>query len=145
MLLIFPFIKVGYAYDFVMRASIPSLLYLYLISVTFVFEESYVLKKQKDELVENKKYLKDLFLRYSYILVIACLVLGAFTPAVEFIRGFRQVKLRGVDDIMTDYLYTLGEDSESSFAIDGDELTFTNFVAVNYKETIFFSYFSKTK
>lgn len=145
MLLIFPFIKVGYAYDFVMRASIPSLLYLYLISVKFVFEESYVLKKQKDELVENKKYLKDLFLRYSYILVIACLVLGAFTPAVEFIRGFRQVKLRGVDDIMTDYLYTLGEDSESSFAIDGDELSFTNFVAVNYKETFFFSYFSKTK
>ena len=144
-LLIFPFIKVGYAYDFTMRASIPSLLYLYLLSTKFVFEESYVLKKGKDELEENKKYLKDLINRYSYILVIACLILGAFTPSVEFIRGIRQVIIRGTDDIMTDYLYTLGEDSDLSFASEGDEYSFTNFIALDYKESFFYSHFSKSE
>ena len=141
LLLLFPFGRVGYGLDFTMRASIPSLLFLYLLCTKYIFEEVGVLKKQKDELVDNKTYLKDLLKRYSYVALVVCLLLGAFTPSVEFIRGIRQVTLRGVDDIMTDYIYTLGEDNYSF--IEDEGISFSNFVALDYKESTFFKYFSK--
>ena len=74
----------------------------------------------------------------SYVALVVCLLLGAFTPSVEFIRGIRQVTLRGVDDIMTDYIYTLGEDNYSF--IEDEGISFSNFVALDYKESTFFKY-----
>ena len=143
LLLLFPFARVGYAYDFTMRASIPSLLYLYLICTKYVFEEKDVLKKQEDKFEDKKKYLNNMFKRYSYVALVFCLLLGAFTPSVEFIRGFRQVAMRGVDDIMTDYIYTLGEDNYSTSFVEDNGASFTNFVAFDYKDVFFYKHFAK--
>lgn len=142
MLLTFPFIRIGFSVDFAMRASIPSILFLYLMCVKFVFEESNLLKKVDTEQKIKNNNLICVLKRYSYVLLVVCLLLGAFTPSVEFIRGFRQVKLRGTYDIMTDYLYTLGEDHTSPFYDENNGVAFCNFVSLNYKDSFFFKHFA---
>ena len=72
--------------------------------------------------------------------MVICVILGAATPTVEFIRGFRQVSMRGIDDKMTDFLYTLGGDGPYSRENTGPE---TNFVALDLDNQAFFKYFAK--
>ena len=144
MLLVFPFGKIGYGSDFTMRASIPSLLFLYLLCTKYIFEECSVINDLKKNTVDKSNFMVVLK-KYSYIAMIICLLLGAFTPAVEFIRGFRQVANRGINDIMTDYIISLGDENVLSLHQNEGETTFPNFVAMNYKDKVFFNYFSKTK
>ena len=163
-LLIFPFFKMGYSTDFTMRASIPAIFMMYIFCVKFLMEEKEEVliggngvvavnpgavkktDKEKEKKTEDKPAEKEPFWniaklkRYGYALLVVCMILGAATPTVEFIRGLRQVCMRGVDDKMTDFLYTLGGDGPYSREDQEPEY---NFVALNLEEQKFFKYFSK--
>ena len=166
MLLLFPFFRMGYSTDFMMRASIPAIFMMYIFCVKFLIEEKdHVLiagegvtavktisVKVKDD-VKNEMVsqpaaekatakgwdLKKLK-RYGYALLVICMILGAATPTVEFIRGFRQVSMRGIDDKMTDFIYTLGGDGPYSRENQEPEY---NFVAIDLENQMFFKYFAK--
>lgn len=148
MLFVFPFIKMGHSSDFSMRASIPTLFVLFLLCGKFVFDEK---KDSFEKLSDNindikankKEYNMCQLKKYTYILLVLGLCLGTFTPAVEFIRGFRQVSLRGIDDVVTDYIKTL--DGSGGIAEDYEYTGYEygNFVSVNKENTVFFKYICK--
>lgn len=148
MLLVLPFLKVGYGDDFPMRVSIPSLFFLYLLCTRFIMEEKGVLKLPKAPVPDSesfreqdKAYAKLKNKRLLFIILIICLILGAITPAVEFYRGARQVAMRGINDPISDHLYTLGGDGPYYGAEDGR--SFPNFITTKPKEQKFFIYFAK--
>ncbi len=129
-LCVFPFIKIGHGVDFVMRASLPALLYMYYLIMKFLLEEKDWMKK------------KGTTNRMLYMVLIMTLVLGCFTPAVEFYRGCRQVVKYGFDNPMEDYLYTLGGDGPNAWNVEtGRE--YSNFVALEPEQQMFFKYFTK--
>lgn len=164
MLLLFPFFRMGYSTDFTMRGSIPAIFMMYIFCVKFLLEEKnkVLLKgqgvaavqtipvdpltgqKKKDENKADKMaangWDKNKLKRYGYALLVVCMILGAATPAVEFIRGFRQVRMNGVNDVMTDYLYTLGGDDPENFFGNVPE---GNFLALDTENEFFFQYFAK--
>lgn len=127
-LLIFPFFKMGSQADFPMRASIPALFMLFVMIVRFLFEEKDCLKQ------------KGSTNRMLYIILIVCLVLGAATPAVEIYRGCRQVALKGLDNPMEDYLYTLGSDGPYNH---GEIMYLGNFGTNSPEDKFFFKYLCK--
>ena len=147
-LLLFPFFRIGFSSDFTMRASIPAIFMMYVLCYEFVLQEKEnCLKKADAKGNANKGDAKNFDVqtlkRYGYIILVVCLVLGAATPSVEFIRGFRQVSMRGIDDPITDFLYTLGGDGPYSHNnIDTPEY---NFVALELNQTIFFGHFARMK
>ena len=166
MLLLFPFFRMGYSTDFMMRASIPAIFMIYIFCIRFLMEEKdHVLiagegvaavktipvkekpdtkKDKKPQSASEKAAAKGLDIqklkRYGYALLVICMILGAATPTVEFIRGFRQVSMRGIDDNMTDFIYTLGGDGPYSRENQGPEY---NFVALDLENQMFFKYFAK--
>ncbi len=163
-LLIFPFFRMGYSTDFTMRASIPAIFMMYVFCVKFLLEEKdevlingrgvaaiQTISKDaapknanREEKVADKIAAKGWDIqklkRYGYALLVICMILGAATPMVEFIRGFRQVRMRGIDDQMTDYLYTLGGDGPYNWVSKNPE---GNFTALNLDQQTFFVYFAK--
>ncbi len=166
MLMAFPFLRIGYSSDFTMRASIPALFMMYIFCWKYLFEEKgeilingegiiatgskkvVAVKNSSDEKVvernlsdsTHKGWDLQKLKRYGYALLVICMILGAATPTVEFIRGFRQVSMRGIDDKMTDFLYTLGGDGPYSRGNQGPEY---NFVALDLDNQVFFKYFAK--
>ncbi len=150
-LFIFPFIRIGGSSDFTMRASIPAIFMMYIFCIKYLLEE----KKEYREVLsltkkENKNdigyslNIKQRLFRYSYILLIICLIFGAATPMVEFIRGFRQVYMRGINDPVTDCIYTLGGDGPYSNSINEEDGTsFYNFISNDLEGNVFFKYLSK--
>ena len=166
MLLAFPFLRIGYSSDFTMRASIPALFMMYIFCWKYLFEEKdeilingegivatgskkvvAVKNSSADNTIErnisdstHKGWDLQKLKRYGYALLVICMILGAATPTVEFIRGFRQVNMRGIDDNMTDFLYTLGGDGPYSREDSWPE---TNFVALDLDNQVFFKYFAK--
>lgn len=165
-LLLFPFLRIGFSTDFTMRASIPALFMIYIFCWKYLFEEkneilingegvvatdskkvAAVKKSAGDQAKENtisnalnKGWDIRKLKRYGYALLVICMILGAATPTVEFIRGFRQVSMRGIEDKMTDYLYTLGGDGPYSRDNQGPE---GNFLALELDKQVFFKYFVK--
>ncbi len=128
-LLVFPFIKIGGGADFPMRASIPSLFYLYYLVMKFIMEEKHWMRQ------------KGTVNRLLYIVLLVVFLLGSFTPAVEFYRGCRQVVKSGLDNPMEDYLYTLGGDGPNAWTVESG-YEYGNFVSVHPNEQLFFRYFA---
>ena len=129
-LLIFPFLKIGNGKDFPMRASIPALVYMYYLVMQFLMAEKKCLA-QKGTI--NKKL---------YITLVITLILGSFTPLMEFYRGGRQVIECGLDNPEEDYLYTLGGDSSQGVIVESG-YEYANFVSLNTEGQIFFKYFAQ--
>ncbi len=67
LLFFIPFIKIGYYNDFAMRASIPAVLILTVLTIKFMFNKRLTLTEK--------------------LLVGAYLLIGSFTPALEIIRS----------------------------------------------------------
>ena len=130
-LLIIPLIKIGEGFDFAMRASIPGLLMLFILIVSYLFEETHVLKK------------KGSIQRMTYILLVILLCFGAVTPGMEIFRGCRQVCLNGIRTEGEDNIYTLGCDGP--YDEPGKNVTYANFVATDLENQIFFRVFCKNK
>lgn len=162
-LMIFPFFKMGYSTDFTMRASIPAIFMMYIFCIKFLMEEKQEVlingegvaavkvatkkntnNKNEETSTISKSDTKGWDLqklkRYGYALLVVFMILGAATPTVEFIRGFRQVSMRGIDDKMTDFIYTLGGDGPYSRENQEPEY---NFVAIDLENQMFFKYFAK--
>lgn len=121
-----PFIKVGYAADFCMRASIPALIILFVMILKFLFN-NYNFKEYK----------------IRYILLCICLVIGSVTPIIEFRRGFYDVIthrtiFRTVDPIKT---------FEDKIVYDNRKniLSYSNFITINPQSKPFFKYLAKNK
>ena len=88
-LLICPFIRFNPTADFCMRASIPSITVLCVLSAL-------VLKP----LVQREPLLG--IRRKAVVGLIVVLLLGSFTPAMEFYRGFNAVSKRGIAKSVND-------------------------------------------
>lgn len=121
-----PFIKVGYAADFCMRASIPALLILFVMILQFLFN-NYNFKKYK----------------IRYIILCISLIIGSITPIIEFRRGFYDVIthktiFRTVDPIKT---------FEDKIVYDNRKniLSYSNFITINPQSKPFFKYLAKNK
>ncbi|WP_413853995.1 hypothetical protein [Candidatus Ruminimicrobium bovinum] len=121
-----PFIKVGYAADFCMRASIPALLILFIMIIKFLFN-NYNFRKYK----------------IRYILLCTCLIIGSVTPIIEFTRGFY--------DVITNRSIFRAADSTKTFEDKivynekDNTLSNSNFLTIKPETKPFFKYLAKNK
>ena len=121
-LLVCPFIHVGSAADFCMRASIPALVYLCMCVIRYLFDRASKLKK--------------IWHVIPYGLLCCVLLVGAITPGVEFARGIQKA----------DRMHTIILPCDSYKTLSNPSLTVkkvSNFVCPTYESTIFFRYFAK--
>ena len=128
-LMIFPFIRMGQANDFVLRASIPGLF------VTYLFVAQYVIDEHR--YAKEKHTLK----RFCYILLIVFLSIAAVTPCLEMFRNSLQVYEYGIRAPQNDCIYTLGCDGPYD---DPDfKTTYANFVCDTPSSYAFFKTFCR--
>ncbi len=128
-LLIIPMIKIGNGNDFVMRASIPGLVIVFLLVGRFLIEEKEVLKE------------KGSLKRLTYILLMCSMLIGTITPGMEFYRGTRYAIVKGINSEEYDHIYTLGCDGP--YDKPGKTITYGNFVATDIDSQFFFKVFCK--
>lgn len=125
-LLICPLIRVGTSVDFCMRASIPAVFVLMALCVRFLLA--------KKEGSENERIVG----RALGFALAVLLAVGAVTPYKEFKRGF--------DTVIEEGKLILVNDTVGSFdqIFDGDRTGLDrNFIATDYKSTVFFKYFAR--
>lgn len=113
-LLICPFIKVGGAMDFCMRASIPSL----IILMTFVNKEFQTLEIKRNN---------------TFIFLCVVLAISALTPIKEFYRGAYAVAKKHTIFLEYNTLNSIGDGTKE----------ITNFISSDYKDTSFYKYLCK--
>ena len=121
-LLVCPFIHVGSAADFCMRASIPGLVYLCLCVIRYLFDH-----------VDRLHKLPTL-LGVGAICIV--LTVGALTPGVELARGVIRADQKHQIIQVKDSYKTLNNTSLSVKKV-------SNFVCPQYEETLFFRVFAK--
>ena len=114
-LLIIPFIRVGHAADFAMRASIPPLVVL----MTMVFSDFY-------ETFEKKNYK---FTAYCVVLAFAIM-----TPGKEFYRGFFEIYKH--NQFAQNTLLSIEN-------MIRPEKRWNNFVSYDYSDSLFYKYLAK--
>jgi len=125
-LILCPFIKVGYAADFCMRASIPALLILFIMIVKFLFN-NYNFKKYK----------------LRYVLLCFCFVLGSITPTIEFVRGFYDVITSRSIFRAADFTKTF--EGKIVYDENNNTVSNSNFVTIKPSDKLFFKYLAKEK
>ena len=123
-LLICPLIKIGGGADFCMRGSIPALVLLCIMITKFLFRKY------------NCKYRK-----VCYSFLILCLFLGSVTPAIEFIRGIKDVVEHKEIFRTADYIKTL--EGKVGYDENGNLMN-ANF-ATDFTDKNFFKYLAKPK
>lgn len=122
-----PLITIGTAVDFCMRASIPLVFILMVMSAKYIFDHAHELKEKKIS-----------YGKITCVLLIVFLVLGAFTPFKELERGFEAVIANGKINLVYDDVYTF-----KKFFSGGVGVRDKNFISVNFDETFFFRYIAK--
>ena len=111
-LIICPMVRVGYGKDFVMRASIPALLMLYIFAI------------QSLESLKSKKKWK------GYVFLVLLLLIGAMTPVREIVRtGVNTTALMRQDAEFMTYV----EDNEimgaPNFSTDVEDNSYYKYIA----------------
>ncbi len=114
-----PLISFNHTNNICMRAAIPALIILY------IYVTKYILSSK------NKLNI--------YIITIL-LLCGSITVFNEFYRGFYNIYTSKKIDIVADDVYTLNK-QHVYFPLTGDDINF-QFTAKNYKNDIFWKYFS---
>ena len=143
-LLVCPFINVGVNSDFTMRVSIPAIFMLFVLCYKYLFTNSVIIPIKESELARMSK--SDRFIARTnivYLTLVLCLIIGTVTPGFEFARGFKQVSERGINDRETDFIVTLDRDSNPDPHFT--DWPPTNFVSLNYDDTLFFKYFARDR
>lgn len=142
-LLVYPFINVGVNSDLAMRASIPAIFMMFVFCYQYLLTNSVIIPVNETELAGKTK--TDRFIAKTNIVFVTlalCLIIGSVTPGFEFARGIKQVSERGIIDKEKDFI-TLDRDSNPDPHFTGWPPT--NFVTLNYDDTIFFKYFARKK
>lgn len=116
-----PFFTIGTAFDFVMRFSIPTVMVTAVLVLKYLFTHGH-------RLLPDAKPGK---LRRRCVALCICLLLGAVTPATEFVRGYVTILQRGGVIAVCDWVHTLNQD------LDGMD---KNFVTFEYEQKPFFKY-----
>ena len=122
-LIIIPAIQVGTNSDFCMRASIPGLIILMALCGKKLVQDLGGMQ------TENKNAIKKVT---SYVLIVV-LVIGMVTPVVEIWRGIHNCIEKGTIMLTDDYFYTMNRYDENGIIP-------SNFVSINYRDTIFYNY-----
>ena len=141
-LFIYPFINLGVNSDFTMRASIPALFMMYVFCYEYLLTEKVKVPVSAETKTDDPKKSKNVTsINLFYVILVVMLVIGAVTPGMELYRGCYQVRLRGINDPATDSIITLNHEEyplnpESPWPP-------TNFVSVDYENTVFFKYFAR--
>lgn len=129
-LILFSNLWFGYAPDVCMRCTIPALLVLYCLVADFIL-------KNKNNIIKN--------------ILMFFLILGCITPLFEFYRSYVYIFKLNKRPITSDELISLeGKITDKKtrtriFFNDGTDILFDfkNFGTKNYKNGVFFKYFSK--
>ena len=140
-LAVYPLFGLGIHSDFTMRASIPGIFMMYVFCYQYLTCNTALIPvKNKDE---KQSFLKRFVSRVNilYVTLVLLLVLGAVTPGIELWRGVTRVRERGIDDYLSDCIVTLDQDSNP--LPHEDIWPATNFVALDYENTLFFKVFAK--
>jgi hypothetical protein len=127
-----PLFSVGTAFDFCMRASIPTVFILMILCMQFLFEHEDAITLRR-EIPAQKRVPRILC-----FLLIAALLIGSVTAMREFFTGFYAVATEGKLAVVNDHIYTYNRTFEGIRY--GAAL---NFTAANYAETAFFRFFAK--
>ena len=106
----------------------------------FLIEEKGVLKNTEVACESKKSKDTASLKKMTYILLVVFLILGTLTPAMEFLRGFHEVKEYGIHNEKYDDIYTLGCDGP--YDKPGETITYGNFVCVDPNEDLFFKVFA---
>lgn len=143
-LILFPLFNVGINSDLTMRGSIPAIFMLFVFCYQYLLTNKAVTPIHP-KAKEHKESFESLISRINlfYIILVFCLLIGAVTPGVELARGFGRVYYRGFNDRSTDLVVTLDRDYNPVPYEERDAWPPTNFVAVNYENTLFFKVFAK--
>ena len=143
-LIVFPLFNVGINSDLTMRGSIPAIFMLFVFCYQYLLTNKAVTPRHH-KAKEHKESFESLISRINlfYIILAFCLLIGAVTPGVELARGFGRVYYRGFNDRSTDLVVTLDRDYNPVPYEERDAWPPTNFVAVNYENTLFFKVFAK--
>ena len=144
-LIIYPLFNVGINSDLTMRSSIPALFMLYVFCYQYMLTNPMI--SPRNPKAKSKENFESVISRINllHIVLVICLLIGAITPGVELARGFARVYYRGLNDRATDFVVTLERDYNPVPYEEKDAWPPTNFVALNYDETIFFRYFARKK
>ena len=129
-----------------MRGSIPAIFMLFVFCYQYLLTNKAVTPRHP-KAKEHKESFESLISRINllYIILALCLLIGAVTPGVELARGFGRVYYRGFNDRSTDLVVTLDRDYNPVPYEEKDAWPPTNFVALNYDDTLFFKYFASKK
>jgi hypothetical protein len=120
MLLFIPFLRVDEQNNFCMRSSIPAILLLSVYCIRFLFE--------------NKN-------KYVSVILGGVMLIGAFTPMIEFYRGIYYVSRAGRLNLVADEIYTLNQAFVRMpiFGWDANH----QYTAKKYETDIFWQFFAK--
>ena len=145
-LILFPMFNVGVNSDLTMRASIPAIFLLFVFCYQYLLTNRAVTPRHP-KAKEHKESFESLISRINllFIILVACLIIGAITPGVELARGVLRVYYRGFNDRSTDLVVTLDRDYNPVPYEERDSWPPTTFVSLNYNDTIFFKYFARKK
>lgn len=122
--LICPLITVGTAADFCMRASIPLVFVLMVMSTKYLLDNAETIKQK------GASYRK-----VTSIILIALLVIGVFTAYKEFERGVVEIIRHKQIALVNDWVGTFSKIFPSGLD--------KNFIAASYEDTFFFRYLAK--
>ena len=142
-LIVYPLFNIGIFSDLTMRSSIPALFMLYVLCYQYMLANPVISPGNPKS--KGKESFESLISRINllHIVLLICLLFGAITPGVELARGFSRVYNRGLNDRSTDLVVTLERNDNPIPYEERDAWPPTNFVALNYDETVFFRYFAR--
>ncbi|MBQ8357380.1 MAG: hypothetical protein IJX39_06170 [Clostridia bacterium] len=127
-----PLFSIGTDFDFCMRASIPTVFILMLLSVKFLFEHEEALTLRHDLTRELRVG------RVLCVVLIVALLIGSVTAMRDFGNGFWAVGTAGKLNVVNDKIYTFNQ------IFTGErEGAARNFTSVTYQSTFFFRFLAK--
>ena len=110
-----------------MRATIPLVFVLMIMSTKYMIDHAHLLKEKKIS-----------YVKITCVILMIFLILGAFTPLKEFERGFEQIIANGKINLVFDDVFTF-----KKFFPGGVGFRDKNFIAVDYEHTLFFRHITK--
>ena len=128
-LLFIPLFQIGTAYDFSMRVSIPALIYICVELIRVVNEDI----SSDEALKDPRKFMNAKNAKPVLTTALLIFCIGAVTAFIEFNREITNTIFFGAEnETSSSYIYSMNDYSSKE-----------NFVAVGYKNSLFYKYLLK--